>query len=158
MAALISERLVEDLKTAMKSGDSDRRDVVRLLRSALKNHQIELRHELDNEEEIEVVQAQIKQRRDSIEAYDSAGRDDLASKERRELDILLDYLPAELKPIDESELERIVAAKVDELGLSSPGDMRTLMPALIEETGGRADNRVLSQLATAELRKRAQAV
>jgi len=141
----------------MKRGDTVRRDTIRMLRSALKNHEIELRHPLQDDDETDVIQAQIKQRRDSIEAFDKAGRTDLADKERRELDIILNYLPDDLRPLDEAELVRIVAEKADELDLNSPGDMRTLMPALIEATSGRADNRLLSTLASAELRKRASA-
>jgi uncharacterized protein len=151
----ITERIVNDLKTAMKQGENDKRDVIRLLRAAFKNREIELRHGLDDDEAIEVILAQIKQRRDSIDAYDNAGRSDLADRERLELRILLEYLPNELKPIDEAELEQIVVAKVQELKLDGPSDMRTLMPALIEATEGRADNRLLSTLAAAELRKRA---
>ncbi len=154
----ISDRLIQDLKTAMKAGDTDRRDVVRLLRSAFKNRQIELQRELEADDEVEVVQAQIKQRRDSIDAYEKAGREDLAGKERLELDILLTYLPNDLKPLEADELERVVVAKIDELGLTGPADMRTLMPAVIEATGGRADNRLVSQLASAALRRRAESV
>lgn len=155
MAATISERLVNDLKAAMRAGDTERRNVIRLLRSAFKNQEIELGHGLDSVEELDVVQAQIKQRRDSIDAFSKAGRTDLAEKEQKELDILLEYLPAEMKPIEEDDLRVIVERKVNELGLQGPGDMRLLMPALIEETGGRADNRLLSTLAAAELRRRA---
>jgi uncharacterized protein YqeY len=70
---------------------------------------------------------------------------------------LLSFLPDELRPLDQAELERIVAAKVEELDLHSPGDMRVLMPVLIAATSGRADNRLLSTLAAAELRQRASA-
>ncbi|CAN5737358.1 GatB/YqeY domain-containing protein [soil metagenome] len=155
MSISMSERLVDDLKRAMKEGDTARRDVIRLLRSAVKNQEIEVGHPLDDQELVDVVQAQIKQRRDSIDAYSKAGRTDLSDKEQQELDILLDYLPAELKPLDEDELNDIVVAKIDELGLNSPADTRILMPALIEATSGRADNRLLTTLASDELRKRA---
>jgi hypothetical protein len=153
----IAEILVADLKDAMKSGDNERRDVIRMLRSALKYQEIELRRALEDDDTIAVIQAQIKQRRDSIEAFDGAGRTDLANRERAELDILLSFLPDELRPLDQAELERIVAAKVEELDLHSPGDMRVLMPVLIAATSGRADNRLLSTLAAAELRQRASA-
>lgn len=152
----MSERLVDDLKRAMKEGDTARRDVIRLLRSAVKNQEIEVGHQLDDDEAVDVVQAQIKQRRDSIDAFSSAGRTDLSDKEQQELDILLEYFPAELKPLSEDELNHIVVAKIDELRLSKPADMRTLMPTLIEATSGRADNRLLSTLASDELRKRAE--
>ena len=151
----IGDRLVEDLKTAMRAGDSERRDVIRLVRSALKNREIEIGQPLDDDDEIEVIQAQIKQRRDSIDAFESAGRDDLAVTERRELEILLDYLPAEHKPLDTADLEALVDEKIVELDLTGPADMRLLMPALIQATAGRADNRELSTLASTALRNRA---
>ena len=153
----MSNRLVEDLKAAMRSGDNERRDVIRLVRSAFKNREIEIGRELDSDNELEVIQAQIKQRRDSIDAFDSAGRDDLADKERAELEILLEYLPADQKPLDTSDLQALVEEKIDELDLQGPADMRALMPALIEATAGRADNRELSTLASNALRERAAA-
>lgn len=150
-----AERLTEDLRSAMRAGDTTRRDVIRYLRAAIKNREIDMRRELDEDEIVEVIQTQIKQRRDSIDAYRSGGRDDLADTEAVELVILEEYLPADQKPLSEDELRRIVASKAEELGLAGPADMRVLMPALIDETQGRADNRLLSQLASAELQRRA---
>lgn len=152
----LADRLANDLKSAMKSGDTLRRDVIRYLRSSVKNQEIELRRPLTGDESIAVVQAQIKQRRDSIDAFEKAGRSDLADKETAELAVLMEYLPAELRPLDESQLRDVVARKVDELGLSGPSDMRMLMPALIQATEGRADNRLLSRLATEELQRRSR--
>jgi hypothetical protein len=152
----LSSRLANDLKTAMKSGETLRRDVIRFLLSSVKNREIEFRRPLSEEEAIEVVQTQIKQRRDSIDAFEKAGRIDLAEKETSELEILMDYLPGELRPLDESQLRELVVRTVEELGLAGPADMRTLMPALIRETEGRADNRLLSKLANEELQKRSR--
>lgn len=139
----------------MRAGDTRRRDVIRYLQAAMKNRQIEVQHELHDDEVLEVIQNQIKQRRDSIEAYRSGGREDLAADEAAELEILEGYLPSDQKPLTEDELRNIVAAKADELDVSGPADMRVLMPALIAETEGRADNRLVSRLATAELQRRA---
>ena len=154
MSAGLAERLADDLKTAMRSGDTLRRDVIRYVRSAVKNREIDVHRPLTEDESIDVIQAQIKQRRDSIDAFEKAGRTDLVEKESSELAVIMDYLPDHLKPLDEPELRELVERKVEELGLSGPSDMRQLMPALIEETQGRADNRLLSRLATEELQKR----
>src|SRR5690606_8310190 len=153
MAKTIADRLNDDLKAAMRAGDTQRRDVIRYLRSALHNYEIEKRAPLDDADAVEVIQAQIKQRRDSIEAYQQAGRQDLAERELAELAVLEEYLPAELKPMSEDEMRQLVVDTIQEMGLSGPGDMRVLMPALIEKAAGRADNRVLSKIASAELQQ-----
>jgi uncharacterized protein YqeY len=137
----------------MKAGDTHRRDVIRLLRSAMKYQEIEVRRPLEDADSIEVIQAQIKQRRDSIDAFEQGGRTDLADKEKAELTVLEEYLPAELRPMDADVLQSIVEETIRELGLSSPADMRVLMPALIQKTAGRADNRLLSKMATAKLQE-----
>lgn len=156
MAQDIKQRLSEDLKGAMRSGDAQRRNVIRYLQSAIHNHEIEIGGVASEDDVLEVIQSQIKQRRDSIDAYEKGGREDLAEQERQELAILEEYLPSDLAPLSDDELRELVATTADELGVSQPADMRTLMPALIERSGGRADNRKLSQLANEELRRRAE--
>lgn len=155
MSSEITTKLTADLKEAMRTGDLDRRNTIRLLRSAVRNYEIETREPATDEDVVKVIEAEIKQRRDSIDAYAEAGRDDLVAKERVELDILESYLPADRRPIPEDELRQLVEQKAAELGLSGPQDMKVLMPTLIEETQGRADNRLLSKLASEELRQRA---
>ncbi len=153
MTSVIAENLNDDLKNAMKSGDTQRRDVIRYLRAALKNKEIELGRNLEDPDVVEVIEFQIKQRRDSIDAFEKAGRDDLANKERQELAVLEDYLPGDRRPLGETELREIVIKAIADLGLSGPQDMRVLMPALIEQTAGRADNRLLSRIAGTELQE-----
>lgn len=156
MTSNLAMKLTEDLKVAMRSGDTDRRDILRLLRSAVRNKEIELRREATDDDIVAVIEAEIKQRRDSIEAYSKANREDLVEAEQSELDLLEDYLPEDRKPISEDDLRNLVQQAVSELGLSSPADMRTLMPELIQRTSGRADNRLLSKLASEELRRRSE--
>lgn len=150
----LAERLTNDLKAAMRSGDTERREVIRYLRSAIHNREIELRHPLSDEEIIGVIQTQVKQRQDSAEVYRNGGREDLASKEEQEIQVLSDYLPEQLS---ESELEALARRLADEHGLSGPADMRVLMPALQEAAGAKADGRTLSRVASAELKRRAGA-
>lgn len=152
MEQALAERLTDDMKAAMRSGDTERRGVIRYLRSAIHNREIELRQPLADDEIILVIQTQIKQRQDSAELYRKGGREDLAVKEERENQILSEYLPAQMS---EAELEDLARRLADEHDLSGPADMRVLMPALQQAVGASADGRTLSRVASAELNRRA---
>ena len=143
MAAL-EDRLAEDLKEAMRAGDTVKRDVIRYLRAGLKNAQIERRQPLDEVDEPAVLQQQIKQRQDAIEQFQRGGRADLVERESGQLAVLRDYLPAELTT---AELDDLVRSVVAELGATGPRDLGKVMPVLIERAAGRADNRTLSEAA-----------
>ncbi len=149
----VAQRLTDDLKSAMLSGDVRRRDVIRFLRSAVKNAEIDLRRDLNDAEIQDVIRTQIKQRRDSVDMFRRGGRAELADEEEAQIAVLQTYLP---QPIDEQELREIVRAQADALGASGPRDMGRLMPALMAATNGRAEGRVLSQLAREELERRAE--
>src|SRR5690242_20178518 len=107
----IQERLTADMAASMKSGDAATTGVVRLLRGALKNEEIKRGHELSEAEALAVLQREAKQRRDSIEQYQAAGRNELAAAEEAELGIINGYLPA---PLTEAELRALVEAVVAE--------------------------------------------
>jgi uncharacterized protein YqeY len=147
----LAERLTDDMKSAMRSGDNRRRDVIRYLRAAITNAAIEKRADLDDAEIEQVIRTQIKQRRDSIDMFRSGGREELAEEEEAQVAILLDYLPAQLS---HDELVELVRATAESLGVSTQRDMSRLMPALVEAAGGRAEGRSLSQLAKEELTRR----
>lgn len=136
----------------MRSGDNRRRDVIRYLRAAITNAAIEKRRDLDDAEVENVIRAQVKQRRDSIDLFRQGGREELAIEEEEQIAILLEYLPAQLSHDD---LVELVRQKADELNVSTPKDMSRLMPALVEAVAGRAEGRTLSQLAKDELARRA---
>lgn len=136
----------------MRSGDHRRRDVIRYLRAAITNAEIEKRSELDDVEIEAVIRTQVKQRRDSIEMFTTGGRADLAAEEEAQLALLQEYLPTQLR---QDELVGIVQRVAEELQVSTARDMSRLMPALLAATDGRAEGRVLSQLAKAELDRRA---
>lgn len=142
------------MKAAMRSGDSERRDVIRYLRSSLTNQEIEQRRPLTDSDVIGVIQTQIKQRIDAAELFRKGTREDLAAREEGQVEILKEYLPAQLS-VD--ELRPIVSSVADEVGASSPSDMGKVMPRLIETVGAQADGRTLSQLAREELVRRGQA-
>ena len=152
MSDSILDRVKEDLTQAMKDQDEVRRRALRSLRAALANKEIEQRGEgtestLGTQEELAVVQKQVKQRRDSIEQYEEAGRDDLVQKEREEIEVLEDYLPDRLS--DEELAERIDAI-IEEVGATSMADMGLVMGRAMEELRGRVDgNRVRKRVQNA---------
>ena len=147
----LTERLNEDMKSAMRSGDNRRRDVIRYLNAAIANAAIEKRGDLDDAEVEKLIRTQVKQRRDSIDLFGKGGRDELAAEEEAQVAILLEYLPTQLS---HDELIELVRTTADSLDVSSAKDMSRLMPALVEAAAGRAEGRILSQLASEELTRR----
>ena len=145
MSDSILDRVKQDLTDAMKAQDDVRRRALRSLRAALANKEIAQRRagadsSLEGQEELAVVQKQVKQRRDSIEQYEEADRDDLAQKEREEIEVLEDYLPDRLS--DEELAERLDAI-IDDVGATSMADMGPVMGRAMDELRGRVDgNRV----------------
>lgn len=160
----LDERLMTDLKEAMRAGDTTRRDVIRYLRSAFKNAQIarvefvegqegdaeEIRRAAERDqplgdaEELAVLQRQIKQRQDSIEQFGRAGRADLVERESAQLAVLREYLP---EGMSQEAIDALVRAVIAETGASGAKDMKLVMPALIARAAGRADSRALSDAA-----------
>lgn len=141
----ISNKISEDLKTAMRAKDTRALNTLRALKSAIKNAAIAkggADTELDDTEETSIVRKQVKQRQDSIEQFESAGRTELADVEKAEITILERYLPAALSA---EELSAMVDAAVTESGASSRADMGKVMKILQEKTSGRADGKTLSQ-------------
>jgi uncharacterized protein YqeY len=130
--------VAEDLKAALKSGDTFQRDALRFLSSALKNEAIDLRKpltDLTDEETEAVIRRSVKQRRDSITSYRTGGREDLAVKEEAELHLLEKYLPAELSA---EEVEKIVAAVIAEAGPFTGKDMGKVMGLVMKKIANRA--------------------
>ena len=147
----LSEQLTDDLKQAMRSRDTLRRDVLRYLRAAVRNLKIERQETADDEAITGLLWRQARQRRDSIEAYAKGGRDDLVSKEEDELAIIMEYLPAELT---DEEISEIASKAVDEVGATSPREMGKVMGRIIPQVEGRADLKKVSQTVAALLRER----
>ena len=141
MADSLKERLQADMKTAMKEKDTDRRDTVRLLISEVKKKEIDVQHELHFSEELQLLQTQAKQRRDSIEQFRSGNRDDLADKEAAQLAIIESYLPQQMT---DEELDEFIEDGVAQTGAKDPKDIGKLMGLLSKSTGGRVEGRRLS--------------
>lgn len=139
----LRERLVEEMKDAMKAKDEIRLSAVRLVRSTIKNKEIEKRRELEEQEIAEVISSLVKQRRESIRMFRDAGRDELVAKEERELDVLLSFLPRQLS---EEEVKAAVAQAISETGASSPADMGKVMKALMPVVSGKSDGKLVSEL------------
>lgn len=141
----INTQLSEDLKTAMRAKDALTLTTLRGLKSAIKNAAIEkggADAELDDGETVNIIRKQLKQRVDSITQFESAGRTELAEKEKAEMAILEKYLPAALSP---EEIAGIVEAAVAETGASSRADMGKVMKIVQDKVAGRADGKTLSQ-------------
>ena len=141
MASAIRERLNADIKTAMKAGDKDRLGTLRFMMAALKQQEIDTRVELDDQAVTTILTKLASQRRDSIAQFEGAGREDLASKERSELEVVEDYLPA---PLSAAEIETLVNDAISRLGASSIKDMGKVMNELRPQLTGRADMAAVS--------------
>ncbi len=132
----LKDQITEDMKTAMRAKDSERLGTIRLLLAALKQKEVDERVVLDDAAVVAIVDKLIKQRKDSIEAFQKAERKDLADKEAAELVVLQAYLPARLSA---DEVAAEVKAIVTELGASGPGDMGKVMGAVKAKLAGKAD-------------------
>ncbi len=132
------QRVDGDLKTALKSADKLRVSVLRLLKAAVKNQEIDRKHVLSDEEMQAVISSLAKQRRESIEQFSKGGREDLAEQERLELAILQSYMPEQLSA---AELESMIVQAIDESGAKGEADLGKVMRLLMPRTKGLADGK-----------------
>lgn len=145
---MLKDRVAEDLKEAMRAKDKVRLRTLRSLRSALMEKEIGERQggkaTLSEDQELQVVQKEAKQRRDAIEQYEDADREDLAAKEREELEVLEEYLPRQLSS---SEIREVVQDIIDETGASSMADMGQVMGPAMQRLRGQADGGEVQRIA-----------
>ncbi len=145
----IQERLAADMKDAMRARETDRLNVIRMLRSKIQESEVAIRSKrgvdakLSEEEAVGAISAYAKQRRDSIAAYTEAGREDLAAKEQAELALITCYLPEQLS---EDDVRKIVADAVAESGASSPKEMGAVMQLVMPKVKGRADGKLVNRI------------
>ncbi len=142
------QKLQEEMKTALKSGDKERLSVIRMLISEIKKAQIDAKKELTDDDIINILQKYAKQRKESIKQYKEAGRKDLAEKEELELKIVSEFLP---EALSEKEIEKIVEETIKETGASSMKDMGKVMKAVMEKVKGRADGSIVSKIVKEKL-------
>lgn len=138
----MSRRFDDDLKAAMKASESLKVSVLRMLKSALKNRQIEKGSDLTAEDVTTVLSAMVKQRRDSVDQFSKAGRLDLAEKEKQEIEILQVYMPPQLGP---DEIDRIIAASIKEASAQNPSDIGRVMKILMPKLKGLADGKYVNR-------------
>ena len=144
----LKEQITEDMKSAMRAKEAERLATVRLLLAAIKQKEVDEQIQLDDAGVIAVVDKMLKQRKDSITAFEGAGRQDLADKEKAEMAVLQVYLPARLSA---EEVAAEVKAIVTELGASGPGDMGKVMGAVKTRLAGKADMGLVSAAVKAAL-------
>ena len=145
----LSKQIVPDLTAAMKSQDATAMSTLRMVKAAMMNRQIEKGSELDDEEMEKLLQSLVKQRRDSIEQYEKAGRQELVDKEQAEVDVIETYLP---KAATRQEIEQIITAVIAETGATSMKDLGKVMKAAQAALAGRnADGRLVSEVVKAKL-------
>lgn len=139
----LAERLNDDMKQAMKAQDKFRLSTIRMVRASVKNQEIELRRPLEDNEVLDILSREVKQRKDSLQEFKKAGRDDLTKDLEAEIAIIAQYLPEQLT---EEEIKAIVTQTIQETGTSSKADMGKLMGALMPKVKGRADGKLVNQI------------
>lgn len=138
----LKERIAEDVKSAMRAQERDRLGVLRMLNAAIKQREVDERTELDDTEVLAVLDKMCKQRRESLEQFQAAGRQDLAHKEGYELGVLQGYMP---EPLDPDQLAALIRETIEEQGAKGMRDMGPVMNALRDKVQGRADMKAVSQ-------------
>jgi hypothetical protein len=138
--ANLKERTARELRESLRAGDKVRLSTLRLLTAAVKNREVEVRHELSDEEFLEVVGKEAKRRREAVEAFQAAGREDRAAAEAEEQAILEAYLPAALS---DEEIDALIEEAVASTGASGPGDLGKVMGQVMARAKGRVDGRVV---------------
>lgn len=139
----LTERLDQAFREALKTKQQTVLSTLRMLKTAIRHKEVEVKHPLNDTEVLQVINSQAKQRRDAMAEYQKAGRQDLAQKEEEELNILLSFLPAQLTP---EELEKELARIISQVGAQSPKDLGRVMKAAMAELAGRADGKVVQEI------------
>jgi uncharacterized protein len=147
---MLSDQIVSDLTASMKAKETVKMNTLRMLKSAIKNKEIEKKEKsLTDTAILEIIQKQVKQRNDSIEEFKKANRQDLVDKEAQEMAVLKAYLPEQLT---QDALKAIVTKAIEATGAKGKADMGKVMKAVMAETKGRADGKTISQLVSSQLK------
>jgi uncharacterized protein YqeY len=142
------DRLQREMREALKAGERVRLGALRMLSASVKNREVELRHELSDEEFVEVASREVKRRKEAAEAFEGGGRQELADKEREEQAVLEAYLPAQLS---DDEVRGLIDEAVDATGASGPGDLGKVMGHVMGKARGRVDGGTVNRLVRARL-------
>ncbi|SET17014.1 hypothetical protein SAMN05216326_11422 [Nitrosomonas marina] len=144
----LKQKITDDMKAAMRTGDTRQRDTIRLLQAAIKQKEVDDRQELDDAAIIAVIEKMLKQRRDSIDQYEAAERRDLAAAEKEEVNILSVYMP---KGLADEEIEALVAEAISAVDAKGMQDMGKVMAILKSNVAGRADMGKVSAIVKAKI-------
>jgi uncharacterized protein YqeY len=144
----LEERLVEEMKQAMKSSDKERLSTIRMIRSAVKNKEIELRKKLDDGAVIRVIQGMLRRGEESLEQFQTGGRMDLVEKETKEMEILKSFLP---QPLSQEEILKIIDETIQETEASSMKDIGRVMKSIMPKLEGKTDGKLINQLVKQKL-------
>ena len=163
---MIKDKIKEDLKKAMQEKDALKLSVLRMVSSYVFNREkdnraklnkageeeskLDEKSKLTEEEVLEVISSEVKKRKDSIDQYEKGGRSDLAENEKKELEILMNYMPEQMS---EDEIRKIVKEKIEGLGISGPQETGKLMGAVMPQFKGKADGNAVSKIVQEELKK-----
>jgi len=138
----LEERLVNEMKEAMKSNDKPRLSTIRMIRCAVKNKEIDIRKKLDDEGILKVIQGMVRKGEESVEQFQTGRRMDLVEKEKKEIEILKSYLP---QPLSQEEIYKIIDQTIQETQASSLKDLGKVMKAVMPKLGGKADGKLINQ-------------
>ena len=150
----LKKRIDQNMKEALKSKDSVRLGVLRMLKSEIRYREIDKGSELTDDDVISVLSSAIKRRKDSIQQFEKGGRDDLVSKEKQELAVVTEYMPRQLSP---EELSQIVSQAISEEGATGPSDLGKVMKLIMSKVRGRADGKLVNQMVSSQLQSISEA-
>jgi uncharacterized protein YqeY len=139
----LEERLVEEMKQAMKSNEKAKLSTIRMIRSAVKNKEIDLRKPLDDDAIARVIQGMVKKSEESIEQFKAGGRMDLVEKETKEIEIMKSFLP---QPLSREEVLKVIDQTIEETQASSLKDLGKVMKTVMPKLGGKVDGALVNQL------------
>ena len=139
----LEERLIDEMKQAMKANDKLRLSTIRMIRTSVKNKEIEQRKKLDDDVILKVIQGMVKKGEESVEQFKLGGRMDLVEKETKEIEILKSYLP---NPLSQEEILKIIDQTIEETQASSLKDLGKVMKSVMPKLGGRAEGALVNQL------------
>lgn len=145
----LKQKIDQDMRTALKSGDKLKLNITRLLKSEIRYREIDKGKELSEEEVTEVLSSSVKRHRDSIEQFRKGGREDLVKKEEEELNLILGYMPAQLS---QGEIEKLIEESIAEVGAEGEKDIGKVMKTLMPKVKGRADGKTVNLLVASKLK------
>jgi uncharacterized protein YqeY len=144
----LKKRIDQNMKEALKNRDSLTLNVLRMLKSEIRYKEIEKGSELSDDDVISVLSSAVKRRKDSIQQFEKGGRDDLASKEKEELEVVTKYMPEQL---GDEELSQIISLAIGEEGVTGPSDLGRVMKLVMPKVRGRADGKKVNQMVSSQL-------